>query len=189
MITRRSGISLEFPNKGIGVFQSKDSITIWEELLSGCGFVRRPPFHRDPLFVMALFAGVVFWLLLWSLVPVNPLPWTLVWSFPFLSVVLWQPLLEELLFRGFLHGQLLRASWGRRTTGGITSANGITSLLFMFGHWYGHSLVWTISVIVPSLLFGFMQDRFQSTDPAIALHMFYHAGYFLLIGGSSLALS
>ena len=162
---------------------------IWEAVLSRCGCDRFPPFHRDWSFLLALLAGVVFWLLLWVLVPVDPLPWTLVWSLPFLSVVIWQPLIEELLFRGVLQGQLLRVSWGRSTTGGITSANGITSLLFMFGHWYGHSLVWTISVIVPSLLFGFMRDRFQSTYPAMALHMFYNAGYFLLTGGSSRALS
>lgn len=53
----------------------------------------------------------------------------------------------------------------------------------LFANWYGHVSVWTISVIVPSLLFGFMRNRFHSTYPAMALHMFYNAGYFLLTVG------
>jgi membrane protease YdiL (CAAX protease family) len=167
----------------------KDATTIWDPFLSRCGCDRFPAFFRDRSFVLALLAGAAFWLILWFLVPVDPLPWTLIWSLPFLSVVLWQPLIEELLFRGLLQGQLLRVSWGSRSLGGITSANGITSLLFMVAHWYGHSPVWAISVVVPSLLFGFMRDRFHSTYPAMALHSFYNAGYFLLTGGSSLALS
>jgi membrane protease YdiL (CAAX protease family) len=35
-------------------------------------------------------------------------------------------------------------------------------------------------VLLPALLFGYFRDRHDSVLPAIALHVFYNAGYFLL---------
>jgi membrane protease YdiL (CAAX protease family) len=35
-------------------------------------------------------------------------------------------------------------------------------------------------VLLPSLLYGYFRDRHGSVYPAIALHVFYNAGYFLL---------
>jgi membrane protease YdiL (CAAX protease family) len=100
----------------------------------------------------------------------------------FFSLVLWRPVLEELLFRGFLQGLLSGQSWGQKALRGVTVANGITTLLFMLGHLWGHTLPWAIAVVVPSLIFGYFRDRFGSVYPAIVLHSFYNTGYFLLTG-------
>ena len=130
----------------------------------------------DPRFGLALLAGVVFWLALaWLDVP-GPLfgPAAL------LSLVLLQPLLEELLFRGQLQGWLAARPWGRRQFGGFTLANMVVTLLFTALHFFSHPPLWAAGVLVPSLLYGYFRDRHDSVVPAIALHVFYNAGYFLL---------
>lgn len=129
------------------------------------GLDRCPPLHRDRPFLTALLAGGGFWLLLWLCVPVQPL-------------ALWQPLVEELLFRGVLQGQWCRRSWGQRAWSGMTVANIVTSLLFMLGHWWHHPPLWAMAMLLPSLLFGYLRDPYTSVYPAIALHIFYNTGYF-----------
>ncbi|MBI3326661.1 MAG: JDVT-CTERM system CAAX-type protease [Nitrospinae bacterium] len=103
-------------------------------------------------------------------------------SLSFLSLALWQPLWEELLFRGVLQGQLGRHSWGQHACCGMTTANGITSLLFALGHFWRHPPLWALAVLAPSLLFGYVRDRHTSVYPAIALHALYNASYFWLTG-------
>ncbi|MBI5673083.1 MAG: JDVT-CTERM system CAAX-type protease [Nitrospirae bacterium] len=115
----------------------------------------------------------------------QPLPWHVIWSAAFLSVALWQPLFEELLFRGVIQGQLLQTAWGRKTWIGLSMSNLVVSLLFMSAHLAGHSLSWALLVFIPSLCFGFVRDRFGSVYPAIVLHAFYNAGYVLLTGGAT----
>jgi len=141
-----------------------------------------PAFYRDRVFLLALAGGPLFGILLVFATLVNPLSWARVWSFPFLSAVLWQPIVEELLFRGLIQGQLGRLSWARHSFLGVTPANAVASMLFMAAHWLTHPPLWAIAVLVPSLVFGAMRDRFRSLYPAIVLHSFYNAGYFLLTG-------
>lgn len=152
------------------------------EIARQLGLDRCPPFYRDTLFLIALLAGGLFWLGLWLFSSIQPLKVSEIWSWVFLSLVLWQPVLEELLFRGLLQGLLGRQPWGQLALGGVTVANGITTLLFMLGHWWSHPPPWAIAVVVPSLIFGYFRDRFGSVYPAIVLHSFYNAGYFLFAG-------
>ena len=37
-----------------------------------------------------------------------------------------------------------------------------------------------LGVLVPSLIFGYFRDRYRGVVPAILLHIFYNAGFFLL---------
>ena len=95
-------------------------------------------------------------------------------------LVLLQPVLEELLFRGLIQGKLLTWNWGKRQFAGFTLANLATSLLFTALHFASHPPLWAAGVLLPSMLFGYFRDRHDSVYPAIALHVFYNAGYFLL---------
>ena len=144
------------------------------------------PFHRDAVFLLLLFLGPMVWLAMIAVFGVQPLPWHAVWSLAFLSVALWQPLFEELLFRGIIQGYVLQAIGRQKIVNGLSLANFLTSLLFTMAHLASHSLVWSLLVFVPSLCFGFTRDRFGSVYPAIVLHAFYNGGYFLLIGGATL---
>jgi hypothetical protein len=130
----------------------------------------------DPHFGLAMLAGVVFWSALLLFGKTGP-------AFglaALLSLILLQPVVEELLFRGLLQGWLRRVSWLRNGWCGITGANLAVSLLFTAFHFIDHPPLWASGVLLPSLLFGYFRDRHDSVYPAIALHVFYNGGYFLL---------
>lgn len=144
------------------------------------------PFHRDFVFLLLLFLGPMAWLAMIGVFGVQPLPWHAVWSLAFFSVALWQPLFEELLFRGIIQGYLQQSMGTHRTWNGLSLSNLLTSLLFTMAHLASHSISWSLLVFAPSLCFGFARDRFGSVYPAIVLHAFYNTGYFLLTGGATL---
>lgn len=131
----------------------------------------------DPRFALALAAGVVFWIALAWLDAAPPLYGAAALA----SLVLIQPVVEELLFRGLLQGRLAARAWGRRQFAGFTLANLAASLVFTALHFIAHPPLWAAGVLLPSLLFGYFRDRHGSVLPAIALHVFYNAGYFLLL--------
>ena len=86
---------------------------------------------------------------LWLCVAVQPITLAQVLSPAFLALAVWQPILEELFFRGYCQGQLRRQSWGRQSWRGLTVANSLTSLLFVVGHWWAHPPLWAIAVLLP----------------------------------------
>jgi hypothetical protein len=130
----------------------------------------------DLHFALALVAGVLFWLALAALGKPGPAHGVAALG----VLVLLQPLLEELLFRGLIQGKLLNRTWGQRRFAGFTQANLATSMLFTTLHFASHPPLWAAGVLLPSMLFGYFRDRHDSVYPAIALHVFYNAGYFLL---------
>ncbi len=144
------------------------------------------PFHLDSVFLLLLALGPMTWLFMIGLFTFQPLPRHIIWSPAFLSIALWQPLFEELLFRGIVQGNLLQSMARQKTWFGLSTSNLLTSCLFSLAHLANHSISWSLLVFVPSLCFGFVRDRFESVYPAIALHVFYNTGYFLLIGGVTL---
>ena len=94
------------------------------------------------------------------------------------SLVLWQPAVEELLFRGVLQGMLLRTMFGSRSRWGLSIANVVTSLAFVSVHFIRQPPLWAIGVIVPSLVFGFFRDRSDSVWPPLVLHIVYNGAFF-----------
>lgn len=156
------------------------------QVLALLGLQLNRPFHRDSAFLLLLALGPIVWLSMIGLFTFQPLPRHAIWSPAFLSVVLWQPLCEELLFRGMVQGHLLQSMTKQKTWIGLSTANLLTSFLFSLAHLTGHSVSWSLLVFIPSLCFGFVRDRFGSVYPSIALHAFYNAGYFLLIGDLTL---
>ncbi|MGE0469382.1 MAG: JDVT-CTERM system glutamic-type intramembrane protease [Nitrospira sp.] len=142
------------------------------------------PFHRNSLFLLLLALGPIVWLAMIGFFAFQPLPLDAVWSAAFFSVALWKPLYEELLFRGILQSYLLQ-SMGQKTWHGLSLANLLTSLSFTLAHLASHSTSWALLVLIPSLCFGFVRDRFGSVYPSITLHVFYNTGYFLLIDGGT----
>ena len=146
------------------------------------GVRRCGAFHRDGLFVVAAASGVGFWIMLWWLLPVKPIQWWQVGSWAFLSLVVVQPCLEEVVFRGLVQGRL--SQWHRMRTQwqGFTAANGVTALLFAAGHLVNHPALWAARVIIPALAFGFFRDRYASIWPGMTLHILYNGGYFAITG-------
>jgi hypothetical protein len=129
---------------------------------------------------MALLGAMAFWGLWALVVPIRPKTWIDLCSTTFVSTVFFQPFIEELFFRGWFQGEVGRLAWTHRAWKGLTLANGITSLLFAATHLWSHPAGWAVAVMIPALVFGYFRDRYTSTYPAIALHIYYNVGYALL---------
>ncbi|MGD8310912.1 MAG: JDVT-CTERM system glutamic-type intramembrane protease [Chromatiales bacterium] len=147
--------------------------------LTELGLIGRPRFHRDPMFWLAAAGGAVvaFGLRLWApldhSLPNIQLPWIVV------SAVLVYPVIEELIFRGFLQGHILRFSYGSRSLSGITLANLLSTGAFTLIHFVHNPPVWAASTAAPSLVFGFFRDRHGTVYPCVALHSAYNFFYLL----------
>lgn len=134
----------------------------------------RPEFLRDSLFYAALLAAPLT-LALGNLLFPGWLPDVRTDARSVAILVLWSPLIEEMLFRGVLQGQLEQKDWARRRAFGISGANALVSLLFVVAHLVRHAPLWAAATIVPSLLFGYFRERHGQIYPAIFLHAAYNA--------------
>ena len=151
--------------------------------VSGAGVVR---IVRDAHFWIAVAAGILFWagLALW----VSPAPdpyWPVRQFRQFLYLTLLFPIIEEVVFRGYLQTMLLRWHYGRRAWLQVTVANLLTSLLFTALHFFGHPPLAAAAVIVPSLIFGYFRDRHGNIHAAVVLHVFYNTGYLWLFSSAA----
>ena len=133
----------------------------------------------DYRFLLALVAGILVVWLDQSWLPPIALPRSLDGPL-LLSLVLWQPLFEEILFRGLIQGQLIKHAWGRRSWLQISMANGVTSLLFVGLHLFMNPPLAALLVFIPSLVYGYFRDQCDSVVPSIVLHCAYNA--FVAIG-------
>lgn len=145
---------------------------------SGLAWPSRPTWPPDAHLVAALFAALPVWAALgWWIGPQMRVP-TGLWAWA--SLVLVQPLLEELVFRGLLQGQALRLTSVKgqpRRLGPVTLANALVTTAFVALHLRAQPLAWALAVAGPSLLFGHLRERFASVWPAVGLHAFYNAGF------------
>lgn len=135
---------------------------------------------QDKTFLAAFAAALLFWGLLYLLNDTRlALTWPLHYPWQFLWPAVFYPIAEEIAFRGLIqesvHQYVRPWHWQR-----ISLANVITSLLFTGMHFFYHPPQWAAAVIIPSLVFGFFKDKYQSLAPPILLHLFYNAGYFWL---------
>ena len=97
-----------------------------------------------------------------------------------MSFVLLYPVVEELLFRGVLQGELLRLTTREGRTlrlGPVSVANALATLAFVAFHTVAQPLAWALAVAVPSLVFGHLRERFASVWPAVIVHVVYNAGF------------
>jgi uncharacterized protein len=137
--------------------------------------LRWPP---DRHLALAVLAAVPVWLALgfW----VGPMMGTPATAWAWASLVLVQPLLEELVFRGLLQGQALTLLVRQRRPirfGPFTLANVLVTVAFVALHLRSQPLAWAMAVAAPSLVFGHVRERFGSVWPAVGLHAFYNAGF------------
>jgi membrane protease YdiL (CAAX protease family) len=129
---------------------------------------------RDPHFVVAVLAAVPVWVALGFVAGDRMRPNDTLTALISLLVV--QPIVEELVFRGVLQGHLLGRGWIRRI-GPVSSANVTATVAFAALHLLAQPPAWAIAVAVPSLVFGHLRERFASVLPSIVLHAIYNAGF------------
>ena len=152
-------------------------VKIISSVLADIGLGAWPSFLKDRFFMLALFAGVVAWMVLWfTVIPTFTFDQSLIVRIVILPVI-WYPLLEEILFRGIVQKFLFNKPWGCSIFAGLSVANWLTSLLFVMAHLWYQPEMWAISVLIPSLAYGFFRDKYASIYPCILLHSFYNAGF------------
>ena len=125
--------------------------------------------------IIIIFGAILFWWGMFGLIDVNiTVP---SWQF-LLMIILVYPIIEELAFRGFIQ-ESLQSYWNKkRLIASISLANIATSILFTALHVVAFDNWWLLSVIIPSLIFGYLKDKCHHILPSICLHIYYNAGYF-----------
>ena len=164
----------------------KDSFrTLLKSIFTETGFVSTKRCYRNNRFLLAMLAGI---LVVWVMhVWVQPYPagFEISW-FALLSLIIWQPLVEEVLFRGIIQGQFARREWGRRSWLGISAANVVASILFVAVHMVNNPPLFALTVMAPSLVYGYFRDYCNSVYPPIIIHSTYNAMVFagLILSGN-----
>ena len=143
-----------------------------ERARAGCAFL------GEPLWWLAASAGLFVTAMFVLLLPQGLAGSALRGTGAWLSCVLWQPVLEEVTFRGIVQGELLRSRWGARGVWGLSVANLLSSLAFTAIHFVHHPPLWAASVFVPSLLFGFLRERYRGLGAPIGLHVVFNLQFF-----------
>jgi len=148
----------------------------WSQLTVELGLVRpaRGSLGRDYAMALGIGTGiaVIMGLLTEGRVSAG--------SMTFASLALLQPVVEELLFRGWLQGRLAHTRYGYRSIAGISSANMVTTAAFVLIHFVNQPPLWALGVVFPSLLFGYFRDRSGSVWPAMVLHVVFNSAFFAL---------
>ena len=137
----------------------------------------RPDCLRDPHLYLTLVATILCALALHTLLPSG---FAADIASNLISICLFvvaYPVVEEWLFRGVIHGELLRLRHFARTLSGISGANLVTSLLFVALHLINHPPAWAMAVLVPSLALGHFRERYQQVWLPMALHVLFNASY------------
>ena len=133
-------------------------------------------FFRDWQFYLCLALGPVSWWLISFAEPVRAdlaLP-QIAW-YQLALIILVYPVLEEIVFRGLLLEFLTKRL--RFRYGLLTSANVLTSVVFVLVHLICNNWIWALLIFFPSLVFGYMKERHQSMISPIILHSFYNLGF------------
>jgi hypothetical protein len=94
------------------------------------------------------------------------------------------PIIEEVLFRGFLQGWLLQKKMFRQRLAGISRANGLTSIGFAVAHLWQHALGLIPGYFVVSLLLGHFRERYRGILVPVLLHGYYNLGVIYFAGAS-----
>jgi len=98
-----------------------------------------------------------------------------------LFLILLYPVVEELAFRGVIQEFIASKTKRVRSFFYFSTANIITSLLFVAMHFIHHTPLWAMLVFVPSLIFGYFKEQYGHIGASIFLHMFYNACSLFLI--------
>lgn len=152
----------------------------WPGIRADLGLEAPEQGSLDWLFILALVGGAT---LAWIVGGITQARDTVSWLM-LASLVVWQPVVEELLFRGVLQGMLRRTGIGLRSCRGLSVANLVASLAFVLVHLVNQPTAWAVAVLAPSLVFGYFRDRSGSVLPPLALHIVYNGAFFVPLTGA-----
>ena len=154
-------------------------------LLNEIGLKHKPQCYFNYRFVLTVLASI---LAVWVIHGwVQPYPSHVEFNWlQLLSLIVWQPLIEEVLFRGIIQGQFAKHKWGQRSLLNISSANAATTVLFVTMHMVNTMPWYALTIFVPSLVLGYFRDYCDSIYPCIVIHSTFNAMLFagLILNGN-----
>jgi len=157
------------------------------EILKFVGFLRLKGFAKDKYFYMfmiiplLLYFALYYVLLFMPTIKINTNSFSL-FSLHFLLVQFFVVSIpEELFFRGFLMQLISEYTGNRKVCYFLSYANILSSVLFSAAHIFTHSLMWSMSILFPSLIFGYFREKYNSVWPSIILHFWYNIIFSIFI--------
>ncbi|MDO8990726.1 MAG: JDVT-CTERM system glutamic-type intramembrane protease [Sideroxyarcus sp.] len=131
---------------------------------------------------LKLIAAIIAPLLVWPFVP----PWDGMYlkdgDIRVLALFLLLPVVEEVVFRGFLQGGLLRLGAFKKERLGISGANLTTSVVFALAHLWQHPALLFPGYFTVSLVLGYFRERYGGVLVPILLHSYYNLGLLAFAG-------
>ncbi len=127
----------------------------------------------DKAYLIALLLPFPIWIYFSDMKGINYLS-----SNEVLMLLILFPITEELFFRGIIQ-PIIHKKFSK-TWHSISAANFLTSLLFSFSHLFNHNPFWALSTFLPSMIFGWSKDRYNTLLAPLMLHCYYNAGWFYL---------
>ena len=127
----------------------------------------------DKPYLIALLLPFPIWIYFSDMKGINYLS-----SNEVLMLLILFPITEELFFRGIIQ-PIIHKKFSK-TWHSISAANVLTSLLFSFSHLFNHNPFWALSTFLPSMIFGWSKDRYNTLLAPLMLHCYYNAGWFYL---------
>lgn len=121
--------------------------------------------------MLALLAPVLIWPWVpqWDIHPHNDFPNTI-------ALFTLIPIAEEILFRGWLQGWLLKRKWFTLLTIRVSRANLFTSLVFAGAHMWQHALILVPGYFFVSVVLGHFRERYRGIAVPVLLHGYYNLG-------------
>lgn len=89
-------------------------------------------------------------------------------------VVMAAAVVEEVVFRGFLQGGLLRTVWGREKLIHASRANWVSSMLFALAHLWQHPAFLFPGYLLISLALGYFRERYGGIRVPVLLHGYFN---------------
>ncbi|WP_233052378.1 JDVT-CTERM system glutamic-type intramembrane protease MrtJ [Motilimonas cestriensis] len=95
-------------------------------------------------------------------------------SLIFLYSVIFYPICEEFIFRGFIQRELLSRQVMQKKWGAISLSNCLTNLIFAMAHLVVFRDLAVLLVFFPGLIFGYFFERHRNLLYPILLHSWYN---------------
>lgn len=126
-----------------------------------------------------LVAAVIAPLLIWPYLPSWDSSYLEGGALDALALFIAIPIAEEILFRGFLQGGLLKRDWFAQISTGFSRANWLTSIAFAGAHIWQHPLVLIPGYFGVSMVLGYFRERYGGLLVPVLLHCYYNLGLLL----------
>ena len=129
-----------------------------------------------------LLIALIAPLLVWPWLPRWDYDYSQGWQFSAIALFTLAPILEEIVFRGFLQGWLLHKDWFGKLSAGASRANWCTSIAFACAHLWQHALILVPGYFIVSLVLGHFRERYRGILVPVLLHAYYNLGLFIFAG-------